>query len=401
MPSSPPAEGEAAGTDRDALPSGWTVSSPISTENASSSRLWVCGGAPSPGGRIVSQSRRRRQSGAQRLVDMGGAEHVHGRAFAGLPKERIWRADMVVSCVAWLPRLNPAGVSIRRNLPRHTVLKSGQWRDGSPRRHRGLRARGRLRQLLGRGRPPRTVEVGDQRPCAAPGGAARHAAAPSLDPEPLFDRSGAAYYRHGVRILAEAEAPSRPPSRCSASRAGRLRISAPDTFGWMHVAPAIPDFLTRFRELSVDIALNAKHLDLVDEGSTSQSVSGRSPIPRWWCASSRPRASSLCGARLSARPRGAAGARGAGGTQLPQRQRHALGQRMALSAKSKEARVVVSGSVRANSAETLRARARRARRRVVAELAIADDLRSGALRRVLTSGSFRKARSTRPIRRTA
>jgi DNA-binding transcriptional LysR family regulator len=45
-----------------------------------------------------------------------------------------------------------------------------------------------------------------------------------------------------------------------------LSISAPDTFGPMHVAPAIPEFLARFPELGIDISLSPRHVDLVQEG---------------------------------------------------------------------------------------------------------------------------------------
>lgn len=78
--------------------------------------------------------------------------------------------------------------------------------------------------------------------------------------------AGAAYYRHCARILAEAEAAEQAASALQREPRGTLRISAPDSFGWMHVAPAIPDFLARYPELALDIALSPKPVNLVDEG---------------------------------------------------------------------------------------------------------------------------------------
>src|ERR671936_1224544 len=77
--------------------------------------------------------------------------------------------------------------------------------------------------------------------------------------------AGAAYYRHCARILAEAEAAEQAASALQREPRGTLRISAPDSFGWMHVAPAVPAFLKRYPELAVDINLSPVHVDLVDE----------------------------------------------------------------------------------------------------------------------------------------
>ena len=78
--------------------------------------------------------------------------------------------------------------------------------------------------------------------------------------------AGTAYYRHCTRILAEADAAEQAAIALQREPRGTLRISAPDTFGWMHVAPAIPSFLARYSDLSIDIALSEKRVDIVDEG---------------------------------------------------------------------------------------------------------------------------------------
>lgn len=47
---------------------------------------------------------------------------------------------------------------------------------------------------------------------------------------------------------------------------GRLRINAPLTFGNLHLAPLWPDFLAAHPKVSLDITLNDRVVDLVEEG---------------------------------------------------------------------------------------------------------------------------------------
>ena len=47
---------------------------------------------------------------------------------------------------------------------------------------------------------------------------------------------------------------------------GLLRINAPVTFGNLHLAPLWPRFLARFPKIALDIVLNDRVVDLVDEG---------------------------------------------------------------------------------------------------------------------------------------
>src|SRR3546814_11194452 len=48
--------------------------------------------------------------------------------------------------------------------------------------------------------------------------------------------------------------------------AGRLRINAPLTFGNLHLAPLWPRFTAANPKVSLDITLNDRMVDLVDEG---------------------------------------------------------------------------------------------------------------------------------------
>jgi DNA-binding transcriptional LysR family regulator len=77
--------------------------------------------------------------------------------------------------------------------------------------------------------------------------------------------AGAACYRHCARLMAEAEAAEQAASAFHAEPRGTLRIAAPDTFGWMHVAPALGAFTARHPGLILDLSLSSKHVDLVDE----------------------------------------------------------------------------------------------------------------------------------------
>ncbi|MBT6118686.1 MAG: LysR family transcriptional regulator, partial [Rhodospirillaceae bacterium] len=78
--------------------------------------------------------------------------------------------------------------------------------------------------------------------------------------------AGAAYYERCARIVAEAEAADLAITHLQSEPRGVLQVNAPMSFGIAHVAPAIPDFLERYPELRVDMTLNDRVVDLVDEG---------------------------------------------------------------------------------------------------------------------------------------
>lgn len=196
---------------------------------------------------------------------------------------------------------------------------------------------------------------------------------------------GAAYYRHCARILAEAEAAEQVASALQREPRGTLRISAPNSFGWMHVAPAVPTFLQRYPDLAVDITLSPKHVNLVDEGldlAIRIGVLEDSPLVVRRLALSR---LVLCAAPAYLKERGTPRA-------PDDLARHNClcaailpwGDEWRLSGKRGEARVAVSGSFRSNSAEMLRAAALDGIGiAVLPTWAVTEPLRSGALQRVL------------------
>jgi DNA-binding transcriptional LysR family regulator len=77
---------------------------------------------------------------------------------------------------------------------------------------------------------------------------------------------GAQFYEHCTRMLAEAEAAELAVSRLHAAPRGVLKVTSPAAFGHLMLAPAIPDLLARHPEMTVQIAMNDRPVDLAEEG---------------------------------------------------------------------------------------------------------------------------------------
>lgn len=69
--------------------------------------------------------------------------------------------------------------------------------------------------------------------------------------------------RRGLEAIDEAEA---EVSRLQSEPRGTLRINAPMSFGLLHIAPALPEFLKRYPELQVDMNLDDRKVDVVAGG---------------------------------------------------------------------------------------------------------------------------------------
>lgn len=78
--------------------------------------------------------------------------------------------------------------------------------------------------------------------------------------------AGAAYHARAVRLLAEAEEMEAEIGQLASSVRGTLRINAPVTFGIRHLGPLLPDLMSAHPDLEVDLVLNDRVVDLVDEG---------------------------------------------------------------------------------------------------------------------------------------
>ena len=77
---------------------------------------------------------------------------------------------------------------------------------------------------------------------------------------------GATFFEGCQRMLAEASAAERSVTHLAGGVRGRLRINAPMSFGILHLAPALPAFQARHPELAVELILNDRRVDLIEEG---------------------------------------------------------------------------------------------------------------------------------------
>ncbi len=77
---------------------------------------------------------------------------------------------------------------------------------------------------------------------------------------------GRAFYARSQRGLQELEEANAEVLRLQGAPRGTLRLNTPMSFGILHIAPALPDFLSRYSELSVDMNMDDRKVDLVEEG---------------------------------------------------------------------------------------------------------------------------------------
>lgn len=78
--------------------------------------------------------------------------------------------------------------------------------------------------------------------------------------------AGRGYFERASRILADLEDANLSVSQLQAAPRGQLRVNAPMSFGLLHLAPALPDFLLRYPDVDVDLTMNDRFVDLIDEG---------------------------------------------------------------------------------------------------------------------------------------
>jgi DNA-binding transcriptional LysR family regulator len=78
--------------------------------------------------------------------------------------------------------------------------------------------------------------------------------------------AGLAFYERAKIILAELEAAEGVAAMSRITPRGRLRINAPVSFGVHALARRLPEYLATYPEVSVDMSLTNRYVDLIDEG---------------------------------------------------------------------------------------------------------------------------------------
>ncbi len=77
---------------------------------------------------------------------------------------------------------------------------------------------------------------------------------------------GASFYEHCVRLVADAEEAERAVTQFQVEPKGVIKVNAPIDFGRQHIAPFLAEFLVRYPLLTLDLTLNDRVIDLVEEG---------------------------------------------------------------------------------------------------------------------------------------
>ena len=78
--------------------------------------------------------------------------------------------------------------------------------------------------------------------------------------------AGHEYYEAAVRILQDLDTTEEMILEGQAATSGLVRATLSPAFGRMFVIPRLPEFRTRFPDVSVEIEVSGRHVDLIEEG---------------------------------------------------------------------------------------------------------------------------------------
>lgn len=78
--------------------------------------------------------------------------------------------------------------------------------------------------------------------------------------------TGEGYFKRVVDILSLVEEAEDYVSRRNTKPRGILKISAPTTFNRLHITPHLPEFLSRYPDIEIDMQLTDNFVDIIREG---------------------------------------------------------------------------------------------------------------------------------------
>lgn len=78
--------------------------------------------------------------------------------------------------------------------------------------------------------------------------------------------AGQRYYERARVVLDEADEAESAAREAATSLAGRLRLAAPPTYAALHILPRLSEFLDTHPDLSIDLILDDRWVDLIEQG---------------------------------------------------------------------------------------------------------------------------------------
>ena len=78
--------------------------------------------------------------------------------------------------------------------------------------------------------------------------------------------AGLNYYKRARRSIEEADEAELAARGAATGLTGKLRVAAAVTFTRLHLMPRLPEFLQRYPDLEIDVVLDDRSIDLVQEG---------------------------------------------------------------------------------------------------------------------------------------
>lgn len=199
--------------------------------------------------------------------------------------------------------------------------------------------------------------------------------------------AGQRYYERCCQILGDVEDLELSMQAVHERPGGQLRVTVPVSFGERHLAQLLPGFLAAYPEISVDVTLDDRHMDLVatgidaavrisELGDSSLIARRLSSCQGWVCASP----DYLARAGTPRNPADLADHNCLVYSYAPHTSEWQL-----VDAEGRSHRVPVTGNLRANNGETLLEAAVQGTGMIlVPDFIAADAVQSGRLQRVLT-----------------